>query len=1084
MVHRKILVCALALTLFGLQFITAEMSAQTFRGGINGGVTDSTGAVLPQALVTATNEATALTYKTTSSGAGVFSFQDLPPGSYLIEITASGFQKTQFKSVVVLAGKIHTLDGKLNVATQPSTVQVSAAAVALDTTTVSDDTLLSTQTVQDIPINGRDFTQLVDQSAAFSGYMAVGSVNGTRSTGINWQIEGADNNDPWGNMVSVNQVGVGGIAGVLLPLDSVDEFSLQNLGAAETGRNPGGTLNLAIKSGTNQFHGSAYYYNRNEFFAAQSPFVPPSLHKNALRNQHYGFSLGGPIRKDKTFLFLNLEEQKYLIGNQSRSTEPSEAYQAESQALLKQYNVPVNPVSANLLNGLWPASALTGPATAANYFNPNSTNGYSHNGLLKLDHSFNEDNRVSFRVFLGQGTQTAPNSTHLSPYWEVVPSHMQNYDAIYNRVISSRFTNQLVAGVNYFLQTFVDADTTFNPIALGLNTGVTAPILAGAPNIVIAGFDQVGVNPFSGRTDVTGHLTDTLSYVTGKHQLRFGGEFRRTQVDVYYNFGARGVFDFTGGQGPWAGLANNPTQDTNVLSLADFMAGYVYQSTNTIGNSERLVHVNSFNLFGQDAYQATRKLNLNFGLRYEYEGPLHDNKQDLSVFVPSRGLVVAGQGVPSIYPQDFLNFSPRVGFAYQPRDNRNFVVRGSYGIFFDTPPIIPFLDNVFLLNNGPLGTPDNPAGNNPVFSVQVNDYTIVKDQPIFPTGPVPILGSNVLNLFSVSQTLHTPYYEMYSLNVQQSLGHHWIVQVGYVGSEGRRLLVLGDINQAALGSGFNSTTVIGPNGGTFSYQQSTRPFFSKYPNFGVINEVQSEGTSNYSSLQTTLRSSQWHGLTAQFSYAWGHSLDDMTQACCTLPQDNTNLRGDYGNSDYDVRHHFTANAVYNIPGSSHGPQWLSHGWQLNTVMSFRTGFPFTVHATTDTSGTGENTDRGDQIGNAYAGVSHSLVSHSYVQWVNSASFQDPPQGSFGTMRRNQLTGPGFASVDLSVFKNIPVTERLKAQFRVEMFNIFNRLNLAPPSGYLFGGFGQSTDTIGDYNGAPGIGPGEPFNMQLALKLIF
>ena len=149
-----------------------------------------------------------------------------------------------------------------------------------------------------------------------------------------------------------------------------------------------------------------------------------------------------------------------------------------------------------------------------------------------------------------------------------------------------------------------------------------------------------------------------------------------------------------------------------------------------------------------------------------------------------------------------------------------------------------------------------------------------------------------------------------------------------------------------------------------------------------------------------------------------------------------------------------------------------------------TGLPFTVHATTDTSGTGENTDRGDQIGNPSAGVSHSLVSHYYVQWVNPAAFQDPPPGSFGTMRRNQLTGPGFASVDLSVFKNIPVTERLKAQFRVEMFNIFNRLNLAPPSGYLFGGFGQSTDTIGDYNGAPGIGPGEPFSMQLAVKLIF
>ena len=362
MVHLKMLACALASISFSFARPTAAV-AQTFRGGINGSVTDAKGAVLPQALVTATSEATGFPYKTASSSAGEFSFQDLPPGSYLIEITASGFQKTQFKNVVVLAGKIYTLDGKLNVATQPSTVEVSAAAVSLDTTSVSDDTVLSSQTVQDIPISGRDFTQLLDQSASFSGYMAVGSVNGTRSTDINWQIDGADNNDPWGNMVSVYQVGVGGIAGVVLPLDSVEEFSLQSQGAAETGRNPGATLNLAIKSGTNQFHGTAYYYNRNEFFAAQSPFAPPSLHKNALRNQHYGFSLGGPIRKGRTFFFLNLEEQKYLIGNQSRSTEPSQAYQAEAEALLQQYNVPLNPVSVSLLNGLWPASALTGPAT-------------------------------------------------------------------------------------------------------------------------------------------------------------------------------------------------------------------------------------------------------------------------------------------------------------------------------------------------------------------------------------------------------------------------------------------------------------------------------------------------------------------------------------------------------------------------------------------------------------------------------------------------------------------------------------------------------------------------------------------------
>jgi len=198
----------------------------------------------------------------------------------------------------------------------------------------------------------------------------------------------------------------------VLPLDSVEEFSLQSQGAAETGRNPGATLNLAIKSGTNQFHGSAYYYNRNEFFAAQSPFAPPSLHKNALRNQHYGFSLGGPIRKGRTFFFLNLEEQKYLIGNQSRSTEPSQAYQAETQALLKQYNVSVNPVSANLLNGLWPASALTGPAAAANYFNPNSTNGTATTACSNSITASMKTTASRFEFFSGREPRR-PRTTHI-----------------------------------------------------------------------------------------------------------------------------------------------------------------------------------------------------------------------------------------------------------------------------------------------------------------------------------------------------------------------------------------------------------------------------------------------------------------------------------------------------------------------------------------------------------------------------------------------------------------------------------------------------------------------------------------------
>jgi hypothetical protein len=318
------------------------------------------------------------------------------------------------------------------------------------------------------------------------------------------------------------------------------------------------------------------------------------------------------------------------------------------------------------------------------------------------------------------------------------------------------------------------------------------------------------------------------------------------------------------------------------------------------------------------------------------------------------------------------------------------------------------------------------------------------------------------------------------LNVEKSLGGNVILQVGYVGTEGRRLLSLVDINQAALGSGFVNTT----NAAGFSFQQQSRPFFSQYPNFGVIDEIQSIGTSNFNSLQVLLKTSSWHGITSQLSYAWGHSLDEVTQYVGALPQDSTNFKGDYGNSDYDIRHHMSAFLLYDVPGSSHGPKWLSHGWQVNTNLSFRTGFPFTIHATSDTSGTGENTTRGVQTGDPFQGVSHTLSNHNPVQWINPNAYTNPANGSFGSVGRNSVYAPGYGDVDLSVLKNIPITERFRAQFRVELFNLLKRTNLAPPSGYIGGGFGQSGDTAGDFYGSPGIGPGEPFNMQLALKIVF
>jgi Carboxypeptidase regulatory-like domain len=1076
-----------SLALF-LLFASFE-NAQTYRGGINGIVTDQSAAFVPGADVKATSETTRLAYTTSSSGAGEFSFQDLPLGTYTILVSARGFQTVKVDGVRVSAGTIYTLPVRLSLAQVSSTVEVNAAALALDTSATTLLTVVTSDTVENRPLNGRDFVQMIAVSPSFSGYAAgaIGSVNGARANQVNWQIDGTDNNDQWWNIMAVNQGGIQSIPGVLMPLDSVDEFSLQTQAGPETGRNPGGTINLVIKSGTNQLHGSLYYYNRNEFFSARAPFQPVGSPKNKLRNQHYGFSAGFPIIKDKTFLFASYEEQKFVIGTQAITTEPSLPYQAAARQLLQQYGVAENPVADNLLATIWPADALLGPASPNNYFNPTPETGFSHNGLVKLDHSFNDSNRLSFRYFVGQGTQVAPVGSHLLYYYQVGPMHVQNYSLTYNKIFSSRLTNQALVGVSYFNQVFSDLNHSFNPVTLGLNTGVNATNLAGAPLISITGFENTGLTPNSGRNDITGHFADALSYTTGKHQMRFGGEVRQARIDSFYTTGGRGAFYFSGTQGPWSALLNDPTFDTNIATLADFMAGYVYQSTIMRGNQERKVLMNSFNLFAQDAWQATRALNLNFGLRYEYQGPLHDGRQDLSTFDPARGgLAVVGQKIGDLYPRYWKNISPRLGFAYQPRGAHGLVVRGGFGLFFDTPAIVPFLDNSSSLaaasvaNNGPLGVEANPAGTNPVFLLQQNGYTIMPNQPIFPAGSTSISGNNVVNLFSASQNFRPAYDLSYNLNLEKSLGGNVMLQLGYVGAQGRRLLSLVDINQAALGSGFVNTT----NAAGFPFQQTTRPYFAQYPNFGVIDEIQSIGTSNFNSLQVQVKTKSWHGLTSQASYAWGHSLDEVTQYVGALPQDSTNFKGDYGNSDYDVRHHMNAFLLYDVPGSSHGPAWLTHGWQFNSNFTYRTGFPFTIHATSDTSGTGENTTRGVQIGNPFQGVSHAFSTGNPVQWINPNAYTNPGNGSFGSVARNSVHAPGFGDIDLSVLKNIPITERLKAQFRVEIFNLLNRVNLAPPNGFIGGGFGQSSDTAGDFYGSPGIGPGEPFNVQLALKILF
>ena len=309
-------------------FIAALASGQTFRGAISGTVTDPAGGVVANAQVTATDVATSVDHTTVTTTDGQFVFQDLPLGTYKVTVVATGFATTTTDNVPVTAGQVYSLPVKLCIGKQATTVEVSAAAIALDTTTPTQTYTIAEQSVQEMPLNGRDFSQLISGSAGYGGYAVggFGSLNGTRANQMNWQIDGTDNNDPWHNIPAVNQGGVSGIAGVIMPIDAVEDFSSQTQSNAEAGRNAGGTVNVVVKSGTNQFHGSAYYYNRNGYYAAKSPFfvatatvpkAPP------LTNQNVGGVFGGPIIKDKLFFFVGYEYQTYKLGLSGLSTEPS-----------------------------------------------------------------------------------------------------------------------------------------------------------------------------------------------------------------------------------------------------------------------------------------------------------------------------------------------------------------------------------------------------------------------------------------------------------------------------------------------------------------------------------------------------------------------------------------------------------------------------------------------------------------------------------------------------------------------------------------------------------------------------------------
>lgn len=1034
---------ALALILFA-----SLAAAQTFRGNLSGVVTDATGAAIPNTVVRLDSPSTGFTRTTTVTATGEYLFAELPVGVYKLTINSPGFETRVIDKAEVVVSKTLNIPVRMDIARQATITEVQASAVSIETTSTALVSVVDTKTVSDLPMNGRDFRQMVKLAPGVTPNGT--SVNGMRTNGNNYQIDGADNNDAWSNNVAVNQGGVSGIAGALLPIEAIDQFSVQTNAAADMGRNGGSNVNMVIKSGTNQIHGSLFYFNRNEALAVFSPVQTLGTPKQVIRNNQFGFSLGGPIIKNRTFFFITGESQLAIAQNSVLDTTISNAWLDSAKSVLTRYGVALNPVTQNLL-ALFPSESKNGPATSNNWVS-NAQNDYnSFNGIIKIDHRFNDKHSINARYLGGTGTQTADVGSHFHDYFQQAPMHVHNYSIVESSVLTSRMINQVTLGVNYFLQTFNDFNTSFNPIAAGLNTGIDpTSTLVGSPTVRVSGFDYAGATNPLGRIDTTGHITDNLVWTTGRHQIKVGGEFRRAVLDVAYFTNLRGTFTFDGSRGPWA---TDTTVSSSLRSLSDFLAGYTSNSSGATivrGDLQRVYHVNSGDWWIHDNFQVNQRLSLNYGVRFTYQGVLHDTKNSLANFIPGKGWQVG-----NLYPQDKNNYAPRFGFAFTPKRNGKTVLRGSYGIYYDIPTVGSFA-YASLGNGGATGLSSNPAGPQPAYTLSVRNVTLQPGAAIFGTAsPTPPFGA-----YAVNPNFRTPYVQNFNFNIQHQLSSTTLLQAGYVGSLGRKLLVPLDINQ--------------PVGGI-------RPFAATNPELATINQLNSIANSNYNSLQLALRQSVWKGIVANFNYTYGHSID--TASSNAVPGNSYNLRNDRGSSSFDQRQIFTSFVSYTIPKWTGFAPRLTSGWQLNSLITYGSGQPINFSAGTNVSGSGQNKDRVDLVGNPYANVP-VLTNTRAVQYFNPAAFARPAAGTFGNLGRDTLAGPGFGAVDFSVFKRVPIKERVTVEVRAEIFNMLNRTNWANPNTtFTSASFGQLTQTRNG-SSAPGLGFGEPRNTQLGMKITF
>ena len=924
----------LALSVAAILLTSSFLASQTYQGRILGTVTDSSGAVIANASVTITNTATGVVRKIVTTTAGEFIAPNLEPGPYSVTVQASGFETLKHTGIQLEVAKDARVDAQLKPGSTTVTMNISGEAPMVETTANVLGETFSNEAINELPLQGRDFQNLVVlqpgiQREPGGGFLSI-TANGNRPEANNFIVDGIDDNDAYYGTTVINAEGVEGTPATILPIDAIQEFNIQSSPEADYGWKPGAIINVGIKSGTNSFHGSTYYFNRNSAIDARNWFNPPPAPVSAINLHQFGASAGGPIIKDKLFIFANYEGIRDKVGNPLQLLAPvsvstGDPTSSVADALAEcgptgpQPYGPCSPISLKLAAFL---PYNPGPSNSINTDFNNLNRG--DNGIAKLDFHPSQKHAFAATYFIGDSVQTEEDVNVLNPlFLSQAQTRAQVLGGAWVWTPGSHLTNQFHVGYNRFWQEVVVADHNLNPASLGINTGVTNPTDFGLPEIRLSGFNShtIGGNgswPLYTTPNQTLQFTDTVNYVIGKHNLRFGGEFRTGSTN-----NLRDTY------GPGYARFANTYGSTGASALENFVAGNVDYGYVAVGNSQRFVSQKSFGMFIQDAWRASSRLVVNAGLRYDLSVPIKERHDLLANFDPTLGMVQVGKQISQPYNTDYKNLAPRLSFDYDVFGNGKTVLRAGAGIIYEIPHISVFIGQNSTEAQGlaliPTGLPLTDINGNSIASPGTINATTYA-----PTGDTltanwqaggPIFGNLSPNavscsyvqptdessgvfspcpVFGVNRNLKTPFVTNWNFNVEQTLWTDAAMTIAYVGTKGNRLYSIRDINQ----NNYNNDSQ--------GDEQSGRPFLNQFPYLSFIDMLGNADNSVYHSLQVTVKQRARRGLYFVAGYTWAHSINDAGSNRSFSIQDSNNPAAERANAATDIRHRFTVATTYEL----------------------------------------------------------------------------------------------------------------------------------------------------------------------------